>query len=869
MSNNNTPTMMSASGRRITGALASGTLIGARYNVIRLLGRGGFGAVYLATDNRFPARRVAVKEMGDARLSPKDRVQAIARFRQEANLLSSLQHPNLPAVSDFLEEGGKAYLVMDFIDGQTLDQVQKTSGGPLDEVMVMSWALQICEVLAYLHSQPQPIIFRDLKPPNTMVTPSGQIKLIDFGIARIFRPDAAKDTDWLGSQGYAAPEQYGLGQEQTDARSDIYAFGAMLYMLLTHQEPLASFARVVNPGSLVPPRQINPRLSPGVEQVIITAMQVEKRQRYQSAMEMAQAIARLGFSVTRNTGGIGMQTGPNAQTVAATRPGSYISSSTIQAAPTEVDASLTSPTPPTLAPGSPSRSMNAPSTPVPPQTGSTVPAQSGSMTFLSPPVQTGQTFPAQRGATPIQPMPTRQGSPVVPSGPTGRSGGMQAGPGQTFSGTVSAQASSGPTLTPPDWPNNTQGSGARGGISRRTLLIGGGTVAVAAVAGVYFFTHNNAGSAPNAASGTVTVSLAYSTEKAAWLQPAVNAFNAANQKLNGSSKAIQVQLGDLGSVDSVEQILNGQLKPIAWSPASTLEVNRLNYKWQLAHKGTSIISYTEQFQPRSLVKSPLVLASWQQRAQILLRHYGVPTLDWDTLSSAFQLNNWSQIGGQAGWGAVKFGQTLPTQSNSGLLTITLLAYHFYKESRGLTTAQVNAAPCWDYLGQFEGAVNAFGHSSGTYLTKDAIGTGPAQADVIATYENLVLTLQDQAQSQQHQPLQIYYPSLNLLSDHPLVVLQGDWVTDEQKQAALQFRDFLLAPEQQRLALAHGFRPADASVSLQDTQIANNPFIHQLELFPNRQPDPLLSQAQVPTGDTVDALINAWSQHYPAPPSTDG
>src|SRR5262249_53465748 len=144
-SGSNAPTaLISASGRRITGALASGMLIGARYNVIRLLGRGGFGAVYLASDNRFPARRVAVKEMGDSRLSPDDRVQAITRFRQEADLLSRLQHPNLPAVSDFFEEGGKAYLVMDFIDGQTLDQVRKAAGVPLNEALVMGWSLQIC-----------------------------------------------------------------------------------------------------------------------------------------------------------------------------------------------------------------------------------------------------------------------------------------------------------------------------------------------------------------------------------------------------------------------------------------------------------------------------------------------------------------------------------------------------------------------------------------------------------------------------------------------------------------------------------------------------------------------------------------------------
>jgi hypothetical protein len=354
------------------------------------------------------------------------------------------------------------------------------------------------------------------------------------------------------------------------------------------------------------------------------------------------------------------------------------------------------------------------------------------------------------------------------------------------------------------------------------------------------------------------------------LKPAASAFNAANKQLSGSNKQIQIQLSDLGSIDSVGQILNGQLQPIAWSPASTLEVNRLNYKWQQARKNPPLISYTDQFQPTSLVKSPLVLASWQSRARILLSHYHVSTLDWDTLALAFQASDWTQVGGQAGWGPVKFGQTLPTQSNSGLLTIALLAYHHYKEQRGLTPAQVATnAPYWPDLQKFEAAVTAFGHSSGTYLTKEAISNGPAQADVIATYENLVLTTQAQAQRQQHQPLLIYYPPVNLLSDHPFVVLQGDWVTAEQKQAALQFRDFLLAKDQQLQALVHGFRPVDTSIALQDATLSNNPFASQRALFPGRQPDPLLAQAQVPDGNTVDALITNWGQNYPAPATTDG
>src|SRR5579859_2886588 len=157
--------------RRTTGSLAPGELLFGRYRIVQMAGKGGFGAVYKAYDEHFKVQRVvAVKEMSDAQLNPTEKAQAIAGFRQEAELLVPLQHMNLPDIKDFFEEGGKAYLVMEFIAGQTLEQKQNDTGGPLPEQLVMGWALQLCDVLQYLHTQPQPIIFRDLKPSNIMVT---------------------------------------------------------------------------------------------------------------------------------------------------------------------------------------------------------------------------------------------------------------------------------------------------------------------------------------------------------------------------------------------------------------------------------------------------------------------------------------------------------------------------------------------------------------------------------------------------------------------------------------------------------------------------------------------------------------------------
>jgi len=244
----------------MTGTVTVGKLLSGRYRIVKLIGEGGFGAVYQAHDERFQATRVvAIKEMSDVNLSASEREEALEDFRREANLLVQLNHPNLPQVSDFFEEGSKAYLVMEFIEGKTLEQVLDDAQGPLDEDLVMGWALQLCSVLQYLHNRKPPVIFRDMKPSNVMVTGDNQLKLIDFGIARIFKASATKDTTLLGSQGYAPLEQY--GRSQSDPRSDIYALGATLYHLLTGNVPADAPSRRVNPQVFLTPRQLNKRIS--------------------------------------------------------------------------------------------------------------------------------------------------------------------------------------------------------------------------------------------------------------------------------------------------------------------------------------------------------------------------------------------------------------------------------------------------------------------------------------------------------------------------------------------------------------------------------------------------------------------------------
>lgn len=223
----------------LTGLLVRQHMLNRRYSVVAQVGKGGFGAVYRAADTYFGNRPVAVKEMSQSNLNSQELASATQAFKQEALLLASLRHPNLPAIYDQFNDGGRWYLVMDFIDGETLEtRLERARDGKLPVEQALNIAMQACSVLDYLHTRQPPIVFRDLKPANIMLSADGHLYLIDFGIARHFKPGQAKDTAALGSSGYAAPEQY--GKAQTTPRADLYGLGATLHQMLTGDDPSLS-----------------------------------------------------------------------------------------------------------------------------------------------------------------------------------------------------------------------------------------------------------------------------------------------------------------------------------------------------------------------------------------------------------------------------------------------------------------------------------------------------------------------------------------------------------------------------------------------------------------------------------------------------
>jgi serine/threonine protein kinase len=233
-------------------------LLKERYRIINQIGQGGQATIFKGEDTELGNRLVAIKEMSQDDLSPDELQEAADAFKREAHMLAGLQHPNIPSIYDYFQEAGHWYFVMEFIEGETLeDYFARAEGGTLPVKEVLDMGIQLCSVLEYLHHHQPPIIFRDLKPGNVMRTADGHLYLIDFGIARHFKPGQSRDTTALGSLGYAAPEQY--GKAQTTSRSDIYSLGAILHQALTGNDPVSNkptmfdFPPVKNlPGDPVP-----------------------------------------------------------------------------------------------------------------------------------------------------------------------------------------------------------------------------------------------------------------------------------------------------------------------------------------------------------------------------------------------------------------------------------------------------------------------------------------------------------------------------------------------------------------------------------------------------------------------------------------
>lgn len=250
-----------------------GTVIDGKYEILKEIGRGGMSIVYLAMDKHLN-KQWAIKEIRKKGNGKNDEI-VVNSLLAEANMMKKLDHPSLPRIVDIIDNGITIYVVMDYIEGESLDKILNEYGAQPEE-LVIAWAKQLCDALSYLHGQKPSIIYRDMKPANVMLKPEGNIKIIDFGIAREYKEQSLADTTVLGTKGYAPPEQY---SGQTDPRSDIFALGMTMHHLLTGVDPRGG-------EPYAPVRQWNPDLSEGIEVIIDKCVEPAAENRYQSCADL-------------------------------------------------------------------------------------------------------------------------------------------------------------------------------------------------------------------------------------------------------------------------------------------------------------------------------------------------------------------------------------------------------------------------------------------------------------------------------------------------------------------------------------------------------------------------------------------------------
>ncbi len=280
----------------VEGRLPDGHLLQQRYRVLGLMAVGGMSTVYKVQDLRFTkvVRLCVAKEMLNTANDPQVREMIRRNFEREANILASLSHPGIIQVYDFFSEGDRYYLILEHVDGKTLEDILNETEGFLPEALVVNWAIQVCDVLSYLHShEPQPIVFRDIKPSNIMLDKRGHIRLVDFGIARIFQ--SGQKGTMIGTEGYTPPEQY---RGIAEPRVDIYALGATMHHLLSKQDP-----RLEPPFSFHerPIHKTNPTVSRELTEIINRALEYDINKRFGSAEEMQRAL--MSLPVARGAGG--------------------------------------------------------------------------------------------------------------------------------------------------------------------------------------------------------------------------------------------------------------------------------------------------------------------------------------------------------------------------------------------------------------------------------------------------------------------------------------------------------------------------------------------------------------------------------------
>jgi ABC-type Fe3+ transport system substrate-binding protein len=342
----------------------------------------------------------------------------------------------------------------------------------------------------------------------------------------------------------------------------------------------------------------------------------------------------------------------------------------------------------------------------------------------------------------------------------------------------------------------------------------------------------------------VVVDIVYGTEKEEWLEDAAARFEATSPTVNG--RPIDIVLEGAGSREMALRVaVEGDLKPTVISPASSIHTELLRGEWQQRY-GENIL-FEGADAPQQLVITPLVVVTWEERASAL--SLDDPATLWQNLHQLLASDQGWGAFGHPEWGLARWGHTNPETSNSGIQTIVLLAYAYHEKSSGLTTENILASDFQQWFDDFERAVPEFPSSTG-FLMENMLQFGPSKYSFIVVYENLAIANIETARGRGG-AIRVYYPPANILSDHPYAILNAEWVSPQQREAAALFREFLLSEEIQQLALQFGFRPANVNVPLNQP---GNPFEQYAES--GIQMD-IVQSVEVPSADVINELIDLW------------
>lgn len=397
-------------------------------------------------------------------------------------------------------------------------------------------------------------------------------------------------------------------------------------------------------------------------------------------------------------------------------------------------------------------------------------------------------------------------------------------------------------------------------MNAKAIIVGGFVIAV----GVILFvtmrpkSSDDAGGAPSARPEPsqvaapppvpgVEISMLYSTEKKEWIDAAAASFSKDHPE-------IKLTLIGKGSFDSAQAILDGKDKPTLWSPADSLVLKLLESDWQTKNH-TALFATSGDDAPQPEVITPLVFVAWEDRADALLKA-GKGKITWRSIHKAVSSNEgWPAVGGKPAWGFVKLGHTDPTKSNSGMQSLFLMTLEYYDK----TTVEVGDLlnPKYQaFVTETEKGVGKFESSTGVFMT-EMVRFGPSKYDIAVVYENLAISQIANAQGRWGN-LKVYYPATTLWSDHPVAVLQGDWVSEPQKKAARLWIKHLRSRPIQESALTYGFRPADPAVPIK-TADAQNPFTRLAQYGLQIE---IPTAAQPPDGLVVRNMLTMWSRVVP-------